>query len=74
MNTKKMLRQKAALARLEKSYELFKAAKKDKAPYDSTRNGRTIHHRGRSYAEECQRMSNEIQLLKSRLSRIPSAS
>lgn len=67
MNTKKIIRQRAALARLEKSYEQFKGANKDKAPWDSTRNGRVIHHRGRSYKDECERMLEEIQHLKNKL-------
>ena len=67
MNTKKIIRQRSALARLEKSYEQFKAANKDKAPYDSTRNGRIIHHSGRSYKKECERLLDEIKNLKNKL-------
>ena len=64
MDLKKIARQKSALARLEKQYEAFKAAGKDKAPHDSTRNGKTIHHPGRTYAEECHRLSEEISIEK----------
>lgn len=69
MNIKKVIRQRAALARLEAAYEKFKAAREDKKPYESTRNGgkRTIHHPGRSYADECKRLSTEISNLKSKL-------
>jgi len=67
MNTKKIIRQRAALARLEKSYEQFKAANKDKAPWESTRNGRKIHHKGRTYDEECSRFLSEIKNLKTKL-------
>ena len=64
-----VVRQKAALARLEEAYEKFKAAKEDKKPWDSTRNGRVIHHQGRKYADECVRMANEIKILKAKLSK-----
>ena len=67
MNTKKIIRQRTALARLEKSYEQFKAANKDKAPWNSTRNGRVIHHRGHTYDEECSRLLSEIKILKDKL-------
>ena len=67
MDLKKIARQKSALARLEKQYEAFKAAGKDKAPHNSTRNGKTIHHPGRTYAEECHRLSEEISILKHKL-------
>ena len=46
-----VVRERAALKRLEAAYEKFKAAGEDKKPYDSTRNGRIIHHPGRSYNE-----------------------
>ena len=68
MNSKKVMRQRAALTRLEATYEKFKAAKEDKKPWTSTRNGREIFHKGRSYAEECNRLVHEIELLKSKLS------
>lgn len=64
------VRQKSALKRLEAAYEKFKAAGEDKKPYTSTRNGRTIVHRGRSYAEECERMTREIAALKAHLNKI----
>ena len=59
-----IVRQKAALARLESAYEKFKAGKEDKKPWTSTRNGRTIQHKGSTYAEECKRLSDEIAHLK----------
>ena len=62
-------RQKAALVRLEATYEKFKAAKEDKKPWDSTRNGRVIHHQGRKYADECARMVAEIKNLKAKISK-----
>ena len=62
-------RQKAALVRLEATYEKFKAAKEDKKPWDSTRNGRVIHHQGRKYADECARMVVEIKNLKAKISK-----
>lgn len=64
-----VIRERAALKRLEAVYETFKAAGEDKKPYDSTRNGRTIHHRGRSYNEECERMKKEISNLKENISK-----
>jgi hypothetical protein len=64
-----LVRQKAALARLEATYEKFKAAKEDKKPWDSTRNGRVIHHQGRKYADECARMATEIKNLKAKISK-----
>ena len=67
MNTKKIVRQRAALARLEKQYEVFKAANKDKNPWTSTRNGIIIQHKGHSYQEECARMLMEIEILKVKL-------
>ena len=62
-------RQKSALVRLEATYEKFKAAKEDKKPWDSTRNGRVIHHQGRKYADECARMVTEIKNLKAKISK-----
>ena len=67
MNSKKVIRQRAALARLEATYQKFKAAKEDKKPWTSTRNGRTIFHKGRSYADECARFAHEITVLKNKL-------
>ena len=64
-----VVRQKNALKRLEAAYEKFKAAGEDKKPYTSTRNGKTIYHKDRSYADECKRMSNEIAALKAHISR-----
>ena len=64
-----VVRQKTALKRLEVAYEKFKAAGEDKKPYDSTRNGRIIHHQGRSYNEECERMKKEISNLKENISK-----
>ena len=64
-----VVRQKAALARLEATYEKFKAAKEDKKPWDSTRNGRVIHHQGRKYADECKRLADEIKNLKAKIAR-----
>ena len=63
-----VVRQRAALARLEEAYEKFKAAKEDKKPWESTRNGRKIYHQGHKYADECARMANEIKILKAKLS------
>lgn len=64
-----VVRQKAALKRLEAVYEKFKAAGEDKKPWSSTRNGRTIYHRGKSYNEECERMKKEISNLKENISK-----
>ena len=64
-----VVREKAALKRLEAAYEKFKAAGEDKKPYDSTRNGRIIHHSGRSYNAECERMKQEIANLKQNISK-----
>lgn len=64
-----VIREKAALKRLEAAYEKFKAAGEDKKPYDSTRNGRIIHHSGRSYNAECERMKKEISNLKENISK-----
>jgi hypothetical protein len=54
---------------LEAAYEKFKAAGEDKKPWSSTRNGRTIYHKGRSYNEECERMKQEISNLKENISK-----
>ena len=62
-------RERAALKRLEATYEKFKAAGEDKKPWSSTRNGRTIYHKGRSYKEECERMKTEIANLKANISK-----
>jgi len=62
-------RQRSALKRLETAYEIFKAAGEDKKPWSSTRNGKVINHRGRSYAEECKRMSEEISNLKKNIAK-----
>lgn len=64
-----IVRQKSALKRLEAVYEKFKAAGEDKKPWDTTRNGFPVHHRGRSYNEECERMKKEIFILKDKISR-----
>ena len=64
-----VVRQKAALKRLEAAYETFKAAGEDKKPWDSTRNGRIIHHSGKSYKDECERFKIEISNLKRNLSK-----
>ena len=69
MNTKKVIRQRAALTRLEAAYEAFKAANEDKKPWESTRGKRKIYHPGRSYEDECNRMKTEIAILKDKLSR-----
>lgn len=59
-----VVRKRAALERLEAAYEKFKAAGEDKKPWSSTRSGRTIYHKGRSYKDECSRMKIEIENLK----------
>ena len=64
-----VIRERAALKRLEAAYETFKAAGEDKKPYNSTRNGRIIHHSGRSYNAECERMKKEISNLKENISK-----
>jgi hypothetical protein len=64
-----VVRQRAALKRLEDAYEKFKAAGEDKKSWDSTRNGFPVHHKGRSYNEECERMKKEISNLKENISR-----
>lgn len=65
-----VVRQRAALKRLEAAYEKFKAAGEDKKPWDSTRNGFPVHHKGRSYNEECERMKKEISILKDKISKV----
>ena len=62
-------REKSVLKRLEAAYEKFKAAGEDKKPWSSTRSGRIIYHRGRSYSEECERIKEEINNLKENISR-----
>lgn len=64
-----VVRERTALKRLEAAYEKFKAAGEDKKPWSSTRNGRTIFHKGRSYKEECERMKTEIANLKANISK-----
>ena len=64
-----VVRQKAALKRLEAAYEKFKAAGEDKKPWSSTRNGRTIYHKGKGYNAECERMKKEISNLKENISK-----
>lgn len=64
-----VVRQKAALKRLESAYEAFKAGGEDKKPWTSTRNrGRLIYHEGRSFGKECERMKKEIDILKQKIS------
>lgn len=64
-----VVRERAALKRLEATYEKFKTAGEDKKPWSSTRNGRTIYHKGRSYNEECERMKNEITNIKANITK-----
>lgn len=64
-----VIREINALKRLEAAYEKFKAAGEDKKPWSSTRNGREIYHRGRTYNEECQRMKKEIENLKKNITK-----
>lgn len=64
-----VVRERAALKRLEAAYETFKAAGEDKKPWYSTRNGREIYHSGKSYNEECQRMKQEIENLKKNITK-----
>ena len=61
-------RRKTALALLEARYEKFKAAKEDKKPWTTHHN--TKVHPGRSYEAECARLSNEIAILKAKLSKV----
>ena len=65
-----VVRRRIALQRLEAAYEKFKAAGEDKKPWTSTRNGRTIYHKGRSYNEECERLKTEIASIKQNLSKL----
>jgi len=65
-----VVRERAALKRLEAVYEKFKAAGEDKKPWDSTRNGFPVHHKGGSYNEECERMKKEISILKDKISKV----
>lgn len=64
-----VVRQRAALQRLEAAYEKFKAAGEDKKPWTSTRNRREVYHSGKTYNEECQRMKKEIENLKANISK-----
>ena len=64
-----VVRERAALKRLEAAYEKFKAAGEDRKPWDSTLNGFPVHHKGRSYNEECERMRKEISNLKENISK-----
>lgn len=66
----KVARQKSALALLEARYEAFKAAKEDKAPWTTSRNGKSHTHSGRSYQDECTRLANEIAILKAKISKV----
>ena len=66
---KLVVRQRAALQRLEAAYEKFKAAGEDKKPWSSTRNGRIVYHKEKSYNEECERMKKEIANLKANISK-----
>ena len=63
-------RLRSALIRLEASYETFKATKKDKESWTSTRNGKPHFHPGKTYAEECKRLSEEIERTKNHLNRL----
>lgn len=64
-----VVRERTALKRLEATYEKFKAAGEDKKPWSSTRNGKTILHRGRSFNDECERMKKEIANLKANITK-----
>ena len=64
-----VVRERAALKRLEAAYEKFKAAGEDKKPWTSTRNGIEVHHSGRSYNAECERMKKEIENLRENISK-----
>ena len=66
-----LVRRRAALARLETTYKSFKAAGEDKKPWDSYRRGHIHHHKGRSYADECKRLSDEIKHLKDIINKVP---
>ena len=67
-----IVRQRAALQRLEAAYEQFKAAGEGKKPWTTTRNDgkRTIFHQGRSFNEECERMKKEISILKEKIASV----
>lgn len=67
-NVRKVMRQKSALALLEARYEKFKAAKEDKKPWST--HGGTKLHPGRSYEDECARLSNEIKALKAKIAKV----
>ena len=58
-------RRKSALALLEKRLEAFKKEGKDKEPWTS--HGGTKLHKGRTFAEECARLNNEISNLKKKI-------
>lgn len=60
-------RRKSALKRLEATYEKFKETKKDKEPWTTIRGNFGHYHPGRSYAEECGRLSKEIARLKTKI-------
>lgn len=61
-----VVRQKAALQRLEVAYEKFKAAGEDKP---SRTNASGKFHKGRTFKEECERFKKEIEILKDKISR-----
>lgn len=69
MKKGRIVRQKAALARLEQAYDAFKKAGKDKEGWESTRRGFQKYHKGSTYDQECRRMANEIAILKEKISR-----
>ena len=58
-------RRRSALARLEATYNAFVKEGKDKKSW--TTNGGVREHLGGSYASECKRLQNEINVLKSRI-------
>lgn len=64
----RVARQKSALALLEARYEKFKAAHEDKKPWTTHHN--TKEHPGHSYEDECSRLSNEIAILKAKISKV----
>lgn len=63
----KASKRKSALARLEACYESFKAAGEDKPAWSTTRKGgkKVINHPGSTYDQECKRLKDEIEHLKS---------
>ena len=63
----KTFRRQGALARLEVTLKEFQEAKKHKEPWKSTRNGKPHEHSGRYYADECKRITQEINKLRERL-------